>query len=89
LKHWSKYSNTLKDHGRIDFWLDKDAIDNWHEEAQDNTGSGAPQQYTDFSIIICHEIRQVYRLPLRQSEGFINSIFRIMGLDIKALTIAF
>ena len=53
------------------------------KEDQENTGSGAPRQYTDFSITICHEIRQVYRLPLRQSEGFINSIFRIMGLDIK------
>lgn len=83
LKNWSKYSNALKDRGRIDFWLEKDAIDNWYEEDQENTGSGAPRQYTDFSIIICHEIRQVYRLPLRQSEGFINSIFRIMGLDIK------
>jgi hypothetical protein len=83
LKNWSKYSNSLKDRGRIDFWLEKDAIDNWYEEDQENIGSGAPRQYSDFSIIICHEIRQVYRLPLRQSEGFINSIFRIMGLDIK------
>jgi len=83
LKNWSKYSDSLKDRGRIDFWLEKDAIDHWYEEDQENTGSGAPRQYTDFSIIICHEIRQVYRLPLRQSEGFINSIFRIMGLDIK------
>ena len=83
LKNWSKYSNALKDRGRIDFWLDKEAIDNWYEEDRENTGSGAPRQYTDFSIIICHEIRQVYRLPLRQSEGFINSIFRMMGLNIK------
>lgn len=28
LKNWSKYSNALKDRGRIDFWLDKGAIDN-------------------------------------------------------------
>jgi hypothetical protein len=83
LKNWSKYNNALKDRGRIDFWLDKDAMDNWYAEDQENTGSGAPLQYTDFSIIICHEMRQVYRLPLRQSEGFINSIFRLMGLDIK------
>jgi Transposase DDE domain len=83
LKNWSKYNNALKDRGRIDFWLDKEAIDNWYEEDQENIGTGAPRQYTDFCIIICHEIRQVYRLPLRQSEGFINSIFRMMGLNIK------
>lgn len=83
LKNWSQYTNSLKNRGRIDLWLDKEAIDNWYEEDQENIGTGAPKQYTDFSIIICHEIRQVYRLPLRQSEGFINSIFEIMGLDIK------
>lgn len=83
LTNWSEYNKALKDRGRIDFWLDQEAIDNWYEEDQENIGSGAPRQYTDFSIIICHEIRQVYRLPLRQSEGFINSIFRMMGLHIK------
>ena len=29
LKNWSKYNNALKDRGRIDFWLDKEAMDNW------------------------------------------------------------
>ena len=27
LTNWSKYNNALKDRGRIDFWLDKEAID--------------------------------------------------------------
>ena len=83
LRNWNQYSNSLKDRGRIDLWLDKEAIDNWYEEDQENLGTGAPKQYTDFSIIVCHEIRQVYRLPLRQSEGFINSLFKIMGLNIQ------
>ena len=83
VRDWTKYTNALKGRGRIDFWLDKEAIDNWYEEDQENIGTGAPRQYTDFSIIICHEVRQVYRLPLRQSEGFINSIFEAMELDIK------
>ena len=59
MKDWTKYSNALKARGRIDFWLDKEAIDNWYEEDQENIGAGPPQQYTDFSIIICHEVRQV------------------------------
>ena len=83
LKNWSQYSNALTDRGRIDFWIDQEAIDNWYEEEQENIGFGASRQYSDFSITICHEIRQVYRLPLRQSEGFINSIFKMMGLNIK------
>ena len=65
VRDWRKYTNALKGRGRIDFWLDKEAIDNWYEKDQENIGTGVPQQYTDFSIIICHEVRQVYRLPLR------------------------
>lgn len=45
-------------------------------------GTGAPRIYTDFAIVTCHEIRLVYRLPLRQCQGFINSLFSSMGLDL-------
>ena len=34
------------------------------------------------TILVCHEIRQVYRLPLRQTEGFINSLFALKNLSI-------
>jgi transposase len=81
--NWSEYNQALKNRGSIDFWLTDDAVEQWHEVDQDNIGCGAPQKYTDFAIITCHEIRQVYKQPLRQTEGFINSIFRMMKLDIK------
>ena len=38
--------------------------------------------YTDIAIIACHKIRKVFRQPLRQSEGFINSLFRLQNLSI-------
>ena len=46
-------------------------------------GTGAPKQYTDVAIIICHELRKVFLLPLRQSQGFIDSYFRLKGLSIR------
>ena len=69
--------------GRIDFWLTNEAIEGWYEQDQVNVGDGAAREYTDFAILTCHEIRQVYKLPLRQTEGFINSLFETMGLDIR------
>jgi hypothetical protein len=81
--NWSEYNQALKNRGRIDFWLTDGAIDNWYIKDQINVGDGAPQRYSDFAIMTCHEIRQVYKLPLRQAEGFVNSLFEIMGLDIK------
>lgn len=31
-----------------------------------------------------HEIGQVFRLPLRQCEGFVNSLFKIMNIDLRS-----
>ncbi len=45
-------------------------------------GTGAPKRFTDFAIITCHELRQVYWLPLRQTQGFINSLFRLMNIPL-------
>ena len=38
LRNCNQYSNSLKGRGRIDLWLDKEAIDNWYEEDQENLG---------------------------------------------------
>ncbi|WP_150468355.1 IS5 family transposase [Francisella sp. SYW-9] len=79
----SEYNKALTNRGRIDIWLTVDAVNNWHEKDQKNIGEGTPQRYTDFAIRICHEIRMIYKQPLRQTQGFINSLFEIMGLDIQ------
>lgn len=81
--NWSAYNQSLKNRGRIDIWLSQDAISSWYEEDQTNVGDGRPQYYTDLAIIVCHEIRLVYKQPLRQTEGFINSLFELMKLDIR------
>jgi hypothetical protein len=36
------------------------------------------------AIMTVHEIRQVFKLPLRQCEGFINAIFKMMNLDLHS-----
>jgi hypothetical protein len=33
------------------------------------------------AILTVHEIRQVFKLPLRQSEDFVNSLFKLMKID--------
>lgn len=35
------------------------------------------------AIFTVHEIRQVFKLPLRQCEGFVNSLFKLMKIDLK------
>jgi len=80
--NWPDYNNALRNRGSIECWISQEAIDNWYEPERIYDGTGAPKKFSDLAIIICHEIRQVYKLPLRQCQGFINTIFEMMGLNI-------
>lgn len=82
--NWSTYNESLRSRGSITVWLSEEAISQWYEQDRVYDGTGSPKRYTDFAIITCHEIRQVYRLPLRQTQGFINSLFQIMRLDLES-----
>lgn len=83
VSNWSDYNNSLKKRGYIEVWLSQDLINNWYFDERIYDGTGSTKYYTDAAIISCHEIRQVYKLPLRQTEGFINSLFKIMKLEIS------
>ena len=66
---WRDYNVALRNRGNIDCWISDDILDSCYESERVYDGSGAPKKFTDLSIIICHEIRQVFRLPLRQFIG--------------------
>ena len=77
VSNWHEYNNALRERGNIEIWITDDVIKSWYESERVYDGTGTPKKFTDLAIIVCHEIRQVYRLPLRQCQGFINSIFKI------------
>jgi hypothetical protein len=83
VSNWPEYNQALRNRGNIEVWISDDAIDNWYEKERIYDGTGTPKKYTDFSILTCHEIRQIFRLPLRQCQGFIDSIFAIKHLPIE------
>ena len=83
ISNWSDYNKALRQRGDITVWLSDEAIAGWYETSRVYDGSGTPKLYSDFSIIICHEIRLVYKLPLRQCQGFIDSLFRLMKLPLS------
>lgn len=58
-------------------------MEHWYEEDRVYDGTGTPHLYTEMAILTCHEIRQVFKLPLRQSEGFINSLFKLFKVNLR------
>ena len=63
-------------------WLAPDAIATW--EAVGVGNRGGPRQYSDLAIETALTLRLIFHLPLRQTEGFLTSIFGMLGLALSA-----
>ena len=74
VSNWYEYNNALRQRGRIDFWIHDDIEKSWYHPDRVYDGTGSSQMYTDNAILICHEIRVTFRLPLRQAEGVIGMV---------------
>lgn len=78
--NWHEYNNALRQRGDLTIWFTEEAINNWRPA---KTGAkGRPQEYSDIAIETAMLLRQVFHLPLRQTEGFMNSLVRIMKAEI-------
>jgi hypothetical protein len=72
LSHWPEYNNALRKCGDFTVCFTEEAITEWHPP---KTGSlGSPQKYLALAIEARLMIRQVFRLPLRQTQGLMNSL---------------
>ena len=80
--NWADYDRALVQRGDITLWISEDAIKSWTPNPSGKRG--APRKYSDQAIETALTLRLVYGLPLRQAEGFLRSLLRIMGLDLNA-----
>jgi hypothetical protein len=79
--NWPLYNEALRRRGDITIWFSAEAINDWHPA---KTGArGRPQEYSDVAIETTVFIRQVFHLPLRQTEGFMSSLALILKADIS------
>jgi len=79
--NWRNYNQALTKRGDITIWFKEDAIDTWYAEPAHKPGRQAV--YSNAAIEIAGIISLVFRLPLRQTTGFLSSIIKMMGLDLK------
>ncbi len=80
--NWPAYDRALVQRGDITVWLAPEAIATW--EAVGVGKRGGQLQYSDLAIEAALTLRLIFHLPLRQTEGFLSSIFRMLGLDLSA-----
>ena len=78
VNNWREYEQSLRDRGDITLWLSHDAIDAW---TPPQTGKrGAQPVYSETAIETALTLRLLFGLPLRQTEGFLGSLLRLMDL---------
>ena len=81
ISNWSEYNKALVNRGSLTVWFDKDMINSWFSTRLSNN-RGRPILYSDLAIEFCLTIKALYKLPLRATQGFVQSIFKIMGLSL-------
>ncbi len=75
-----EYEKSLRDRADITIWFSQEAIDAWKPAR--TVKRGGQLIYSDIAIETVVTLRAVFHLALRQTEGFLGSILKLMGLDL-------
>jgi len=80
IRNWSEYDAALKQRGNLTFWLSEEVIEQWLN--QEKTGrKGASNKYSDLAIELMATLQLLFGLAGRQTEGFLESVFALMGVE--------
>jgi hypothetical protein len=81
ITNWRKYNESLVCRGDITVWFSEDALDSW-QHPNDATKVGRPFTYSDTAIECLLTIRELFKLPYRQTEGFGRSLVGLLNVDV-------
>ncbi len=81
IANWKDYNESLVRRSDITFWFDEDVIDAW-EHTNDEPKIGRPFTYSDTAIECLLMLRELFRLPYRQTEGLGRALAKIMQADV-------
>ena len=81
ITNWPAYNESLRQRGDVTIWLSREVEAAWCAERRKTRG-GQPV-YSDLAITTCLALGMVYKQPLRQTGGFVRSLVKLMGVDIR------
>ncbi|MFV1807388.1 IS5 family transposase [Phaeobacter sp. Ax4a-4a] len=77
MNNWRAYNEALKRRGSLTIWFDPEMT--W--EARPTGKRGRQPIYSDAAIKTCLTMKVLFRMALRQTTGFVESLLRLSGLD--------
>ncbi|MBB4145624.1 hypothetical protein GGQ72_004189 [Rhizobium rhizoryzae] len=78
--NWPQYEAGLRQRGSLTVWLTPQALSCW--PAPQRTTRGGQPRYCDLAIETALTLGLVFGLRLRQTEGLLTSVLKLMGLDL-------
>lgn len=82
IRNWSEYNAGLKQRGSLTFWIDELVLQEWVDPYLSGK-PGASVYYSDVAILTMATVKAVYRLAGRQCQGFLESIFELLGIELS------
>lgn len=82
ISNWSEYNTALKNRGSLTFWVDDEVLAGWLNEKKSGK-RGASAIYSDLAIATMSTLGSVMKLAGRQTEGFVESLLRLMGVELS------
>lgn len=80
IRNWQAYNRNLCRRGSLELYLSRDVVDEWKCLSHKKKVVGECV-YSDSIILCCLLIKTAYLLKFRQTQGFLISLFRLLGLS--------
>jgi len=81
LRNWREYHSALVQRGSLTRWINDEVVTAWrHTESEGKRGH--PRTYTETAILTMATVQEIYHLPLRQTEGLVGSILRLLKVEL-------
>ena len=80
--NWSEYERALVQRGDVIVWLSADATNAWKPSPSGRPGG--QRRFSDLAIETALTLRLAFRLPFRQTEGFLRSVLALLSSYLDA-----
>jgi len=80
ITNWPHYNKALQQRGRISLWLPANIAQLWYQ--QPTTQPIGAYTYCAIAIEFCLTMRQLFHLPYRQTQGFVEDLFEWLDLPL-------
>ena len=82
--HWPEYEAGLRQRGSLTVWISEHELKGWGPRKRGQRKPGGQEQYSNHAIETALTVGRVFHLGLRQTEGFLRSLFSLLNLDCRA-----